>query len=129
MCPLNARNRAAAGAEFLDTKIPGWDMKIDPGRLKIGHGEACALGQLFGNFENGQKALGLSDAIAQQYGFFARNRRRDSYRALDAAWQRLLAERRAIRTRQVHHAAMMPVIRTACALAASIAVSAMICGM
>lgn len=36
----------AAGAEFLDKKLPGWEFQINTRKLDLAHGCQCVLGQL-----------------------------------------------------------------------------------
>jgi hypothetical protein len=54
-----AVSRAAAGARVLDTKIPDWAKKVDVSRLDIGDTENCILGQIFGDYNDGQTKLGF----------------------------------------------------------------------
>lgn len=51
--------RVASGAYMLDIFSPGWREKIDLARLDIRSCTSCVLGQVFGDYECGMKALGL----------------------------------------------------------------------
>lgn len=48
-----ARARAARGASLLDDRDPGWADRVDPGALHLADGEACVLGQLWGEYRYG----------------------------------------------------------------------------
>jgi hypothetical protein len=42
-----ARERAAAGAAWLDEEEPGWRSRVDPEDLSMGNGDACIAGYVF----------------------------------------------------------------------------------
>ena len=91
--------RVAAGAAFLDEREPGWDKRIDLDKLSIGSGCNCVLGQLYQGFGLGLVATGLVDTIDQDVdlGFYWDDEGtvREEVQDLTAAWQRLIAARRA----------------------------------
>lgn len=55
----------AEAAERMDKLDPGWFNWIDPEVLDIGEPDRCLLGQRFGRYSLGMKALGLTchDAV------------------------------------------------------------------
>ena len=53
------KNRVEHGAEMLDTEVPGWFNRIDTGTLELENCVLCVLGQLFGEYYEGVKALGI----------------------------------------------------------------------
>lgn len=63
------------GAELLDRENPGWADKIDLEYLKLDSCLQCVLGQLYGDYREGKKKLGLlSDLVTLpiptfEYGF------------------------------------------------------------
>ena len=104
---LNISERVLAGAMLLDEHHPGWEGKINLPTLNIHNCRRCALGQLYGDFEKGQKALGLQDAqTVAELGFFAleefsadRNPEAiaEEYSALTKEWRRAAGNRRITR--------------------------------
>ena len=62
------RARVARGAALLDRDCPGWAARISSDRLAIQMCSSCVLGQLYGDYCEGKRALSLwSDPV--QYGF------------------------------------------------------------
>jgi hypothetical protein len=43
-------DRVATGAAWLDEQTPGWIDRIDLDRLRLGDGDLCVLGQIYGSF-------------------------------------------------------------------------------
>ena len=98
--------RAAAGAAFLDEKVPGWASQIDPGRLELSSECDCILGQLEGYWVMREDfGLELEDAAAlgfalqpadvfgdQSAGPFGDQS--EGWRQLDAAWTAEIKTRR-----------------------------------
>lgn len=54
--------RVASGVYMLDIFSPDWRKKIDLARLDIRSCRDCVLGQVFGEYEDGMRALGLWNA-------------------------------------------------------------------
>lgn len=91
--------RAAAvrkGAEFLDEHRPGWADGVDVERLDLSHPTADLLGQLFGAFHKGLRALGettghstMLDLItwAEAHGLIAMVDSDDEWAALTDLWR------------------------------------------
>ena len=77
--PLSTRVRA--GVLALDFVEPLWFVVVDEHRLDVSSDTRCPLGQLWGRFSRGIKALGIPEDEAALYGF-------DSPTALDesAEW-------------------------------------------
>ena len=90
------RNRAEAGAHFLDRQCPGWPKKVNPDILDLDHPRKCVLGQLYGRYHKGFFALGLGVRRARRLGFTAKNN--TEFRALTRAWKKVIADR--LRRRQ-----------------------------
>jgi hypothetical protein len=90
------KQRVMAGAAFLDERKPGWERKIDVERLRLEDCRACVLGQLYGSFGAGLRALDLHWPDPEKLGFYKAGLPTDSnYRRLTAAWRALISERRA----------------------------------
>jgi hypothetical protein len=65
-----------AGVRLLDEKQPDWRSKVNVGSFSVVHRDLCVLGQVFGWYGTGLKALGLSrrgewtdDDLGAPYGF------------------------------------------------------------
>lgn len=96
--------RVAAGAAFLDEHEPGWDQRIDLGRLDIAAGCSCILGQLHGDYGVGLSDSGVIDVDVpgyhlpeEAYGFvwIGIDSEITEIRDLTAEWKRLIAARQA----------------------------------
>jgi hypothetical protein len=65
--------RVASGAIYLDSKMPDWHERINVSQLDMHSTSNCVLGQLFGGYWNGLKAVGIStdakDETAADLGF------------------------------------------------------------
>lgn len=91
--------RAQRGAELLDEKKPQWRSHINVGRLDMFHPGYCVLGQLFGDYLYGLRALELSDLDALRLGFessndsdaFVADPTKPTYAELRDAWRTLAA--------------------------------------
>ena len=103
-----ARTRAHRGAALLDDQDPGWPARIDPARLSLADGQACVLGQLWGEYRRGlgrSRILDLSSAPTRfvspvDLGFQATPGLGDAAEALDyahltRAWRDIVSERTA----------------------------------
>ena len=101
-----ARARAARGAALLDDRDPGWAERVDPGALHLSDGEACVLGQLWGEYRHGlgrARVLDFSSAPGRfvspvDLGFQAVGDLGDAAEALDytfltRAWRDEVAHR------------------------------------
>ena len=53
--------RVTKGAALLDQRIPGWREMIDRDALDIDSCVWCILGQLYGDFPDGVRLLGIFD--------------------------------------------------------------------
>jgi hypothetical protein len=62
--------RVEAGAQFLDTKFPGWPRQIALDGLEISHVRSCVLGQIYGDYGSGVEALCLGNREVMELGFF-----------------------------------------------------------
>ena len=109
-----ADRRVANGAELLDrldadvAKLdPGkeeiWDTVIDESRLDLSRDEDCILGQLYGGYEFGVKAMhnfGMRDPVEcgfeLSYSLYEATAERveAEYAVLTQAWSRLILARR-----------------------------------
>lgn len=73
-----------AGIEVLDAKVPGWECQLDPDTLDLASCQLCVLGQIYGDYFVGKRALELLDGdahgftvkdatgIDREYGFLTR---------------------------------------------------------
>ncbi|GAA2321293.1 hypothetical protein GCM10010149_87880 [Nonomuraea roseoviolacea subsp. roseoviolacea] len=71
-----AAERVAAGAALLDKNLPGWAARIDTETFSLASLYKCILGQLFGFYDTGMRAIGWSwddDVMAQRFGFHMGN--------------------------------------------------------
>jgi hypothetical protein len=94
MATIEARVRR--GAALLDERVPGWMERINLERLRLEDCRACVLGQLYGGFGAGLRALDLHWPDPETLGFCKAGRPTDSnYLRLTAAWRALISERRA----------------------------------
>lgn len=97
---LTPDERAANGAALLDRKFPGWERRVDLGRLDMSSGVplsdtsggACIVCQVTGCiFDHGVDVLDLDyDGELYRLGFLAPD---GGYPELDEAWVQLLKER------------------------------------
>jgi hypothetical protein len=99
--------RVARGAALLDEKEPGWDKRIDLGKLMMWDGCRCILGQVYGSYARTCNELFLGNwDDAEAHGFNASDE--DGYGKpvpehewhhalgeLDTAWRELIKSRRA----------------------------------
>ncbi|WP_420454258.1 hypothetical protein [Rubrivirga sp.] len=93
LTPDAARSRAARGADLLDDRDPGWAARVDPGTLSLADGQACVLGQLWGDYRHGlgrARVIDLSSAPTRfvspvDLGFQAVGDLGDAAEALDYA--------------------------------------------
>lgn len=94
-----ARGRVARGAGLLDTVAPGWAQAIDLGMLRLDSCGSCILGQLFGDYIEAYRRIGvLRDKGGAHYGFDVtieefRGLRRIHYGTMTQAWLEAIADR------------------------------------
>lgn len=84
-----AEQYVASGAKFLDAVEYGWANRINISTLEMYDGQRCILGQLFGGYEKGLKALSISNEEASEYGF-EDDADDVSYHDLTKAWKQHL---------------------------------------
>jgi hypothetical protein len=89
------------GAALLDEKFPGWDAKIDVNLLDLTDCSWCVLGQLFGRYMAGLRALGIYDGVrldfaelSVAFGFNKNSIHDTSFDDLKSGWETLILERR-----------------------------------
>lgn len=62
--------RIDTGIKLLDEKVPDWKNQIELGALDMSSCTECVLGQLYGHFSNGCRAIGINMEIdGWQYRF------------------------------------------------------------
>ena len=83
--------RAAAGARFLDGKLPGWAGRIDLEQLDMSNCHRCILGQLAGRYDDALDDFGISGADDIQLGFMTMA---GAWRELSEAWAGEITRRR-----------------------------------
>lgn len=64
---MTMAERAKAGAKLLDFRRPGWARIVSPAGLDMSSCVDDVLGQLFGEFGEGKKGLGIE--MGWKYGF------------------------------------------------------------
>jgi hypothetical protein len=79
------------GAARVDAVFPNWELGIDTDRLDVASDKWCVLGQLFGSFKKGLKALGLTLEEAIALGFHVptdvtKAEAKSLYEMLDTIW-------------------------------------------
>lgn len=74
-----------AGIKLLDSEVPNWRGKIDIDELDLGSCSVCVLGQVFGDYDDGIEALGVS---GYDYGFNTMS----DMSGLTAAWKEALGK-------------------------------------
>lgn len=71
----NAAQAVAKGVELLDREVDfsasltNWRSKIDLDSLVMSDVNWCVLGQIYGSYDNGLRALGLSERMSREHGF------------------------------------------------------------
>ena len=85
---MTPEERAEKGAALLDERLPGWRTQIDVDGLELRWCSACVLGQLFGDYDRGVAALGLTKQEEREYGFWVP--RESWYTRLTEAWRKLV---------------------------------------
>lgn len=93
--------RVAAGMAFLEERRPYAAGEINLNWLDIRDCFDCALGQLYGSFDMGREALGLSVLAADEMGFTCASTADasdaagdDEFAELTAEWRRVITARR-----------------------------------
>jgi hypothetical protein len=94
-----AEERAARGAALLDTRYPGWEQLIDRDTLIMQYCDVCILGQLYGSYSAGLRAIfavTVADAweAADRHGFCIDKPRLITYADQDEAWAAEITRRR-----------------------------------
>lgn len=85
------QERAALGAQYMDTVVPGWYRKnrIDIFSLDMSDERRCILGQTHGSFSRGKEQIFLTNEDAEQFGFLVLDETTNSifvYEMLRLAW-------------------------------------------
>lgn len=89
--------RVAAGADFLDHKVPGWAKRINPRALDVSSCVRCVLGQLFDHYSDGLAFLDVEEGdstVRLGFDLDLAELGRDSYAGLTAAWADAVRARR-----------------------------------
>jgi hypothetical protein len=89
---MNAENRVARGAALLDPEEPGWFNRIDTDQLWMSRCDTCILGQLYGDYTVGLRALGLTHRQAIDRGFMMGEG--VNYLQLTNEWRRVVEDRK-----------------------------------
>jgi hypothetical protein len=91
--------RVARGAALLDARVPGWVDKVNEDTLNIRSMGDCVLGQVFGAYWIGVKALGLKegffDTPAGEGGFNLLYTITE-YPLLTEEWRRVIRDRKGV---------------------------------
>jgi len=80
-----------AGMQVLDEKVPGWESRIDPETLDLASCQFCILGQIYGDYGVGRRALDLYSDYA--HGFDVDGGVDRYYPLLTRAWLRVIGKR------------------------------------
>ena len=104
---IDVEERVNEGAAWLDEVDPGWELKIDLGKLHMASCQQCIVGQVFGNFmqlenrmpleefTNADSGYEISEIISDfafLHGFEAMEGIRE-YEAIARAWKELVKGR------------------------------------
>lgn len=84
------RHQIKQGAFFLDTHFPNWELKINPNTIDLSHAELCVLGQIYGNYWDGLKKLGINSEISDILGLAAPIHKSPK---LDKMWKKLIIKK------------------------------------
>lgn len=94
--PLDLAKSAGQGAELLDTAVPGWHRVVHVATLDLGDPHRCVLGQLFGDYMSGVRALRIPIIEDVTLGFDMRiEEPAERIAALTQAWLAEINSRRA----------------------------------
>jgi hypothetical protein len=89
---LSTSPRIERGAALLDEHAPVWPTKINLDTLNLSDCTYCVLGQVYGDYEDGLRALdGEAETSPERFGFEARGD--EEYASLTAKWILYLARR------------------------------------
>ncbi len=91
----NEHKRVLRGARWMDEQAPGWEEKIDPGKLDIASSRSCILGQVCGDFYRASARYDLGAVEAEYLGVLNSTEDPDEYPRLTSAWQEILRARTA----------------------------------
>lgn len=83
-------DRVNEGIIELDTHVPDWRSKVNSGILLMDSHKDCILGQIYGSYFSGVKALDLTDETVIVYGFETEDYSEEGYEELSKEWQRRL---------------------------------------
>lgn len=86
-------SRIPEGVALLDDVVPNWASKVDLSRLSMSDYNWCVLGQVFGDYSEGRRSLGIPIGDGQWYGFDQCSTD-SNWEALDEAWAKVISERR-----------------------------------
>jgi len=96
--------RVARGADWLDGNSPGWQERIDLGRLDLANACLCVLGQVFAEAAEADEYAGDSYYWAQDelgvdplflgFDLTTSEVSVEAWQAIDAEWRALIADRR-----------------------------------
>lgn len=62
-------DRVIHGMHRLNQREPGWEQRVELALLDVGSSDLCVVGQVFGDYEGGLKALGIEEDDAWMFGF------------------------------------------------------------
>jgi len=80
-----------AGMDILDENVPGWESRINPETLNLESCNFCVLGQIYGGYDVGKRALGVQNTDA--CGFEVESGDSRHYALLTRAWLRVIQKR------------------------------------
>jgi hypothetical protein len=83
-CIIEPIDAARAGAEFLDEEYPDWQTMIDLNDLDMNDCTHCILGQMYGYYGDGLRALDVRAESTCKLGFDTSQS--DAYEDLGRGW-------------------------------------------
>jgi hypothetical protein len=96
---MSISDRVRRGIALLDEEKPGWPDQVDVAKLDMQNPRYCVLGQMFGRYSTGQRALpGIryrTEAVAR--GFDATLFEHAEYRTLARLWSYAITSRTGMR--------------------------------
>lgn len=66
---MNHKENVERGIALLNNHLPGWHEDVDLETLDQRTTLVCVLAQVFGSYDEGRRALGVSNRNASDYGF------------------------------------------------------------
>jgi hypothetical protein len=93
---LSIDKEVCASAKLLDITYPTWFLKVTPDNLRMTSWQYCVLGQLYGTYANGMKALSIHWSGVKEHGaagFACIREETERAAELEVAWKKEIKQR------------------------------------